>query len=100
MKRIGLSALALALMAGTATAAPAYDVLIKNGVIYDGSGGMPYKGEVAIMRDHIVFVGPKAQGVGGRLTIDARGQAVAPGFIKCWPIQRTASGSMVAHCRT
>jgi N-acyl-D-amino-acid deacylase len=81
MKRIGLSALTLALVAGSATAAPGYDILIKNGVIYDGSGGKPYKGEVAIKGDRIAYVGPHAPGKAATRTIDVHGQAVSPGFI-------------------
>jgi len=56
------------------------DVVIRNGVIYDGSGGAPYRGEVAIRGDRIVAMGKTVRGA--RLTeIDAKGQAVAPGFI-------------------
>ncbi|MDT9598686.1 N-acyl-D-amino-acid deacylase family protein [Sphingosinicella rhizophila] len=57
-----------------------FDVLITNATIYDGSGTPPYPGEVAIDGDRIAFVGAKAPAAAGR-TIDARGQAVAPGFI-------------------
>jgi N-acyl-D-amino-acid deacylase len=60
--------------------APAFDVLITNGMIYDGSGGNPFKGEVAIKGDRIVYVGPHASGTAAR-TIDAKGKAVAPGFV-------------------
>lgn len=81
MQKLGLGALALALMAGVASAAPAYDILIRGGVIYDGSGGKPYKGEVAIRGDRIAYVGPHAPGKGAGRTIDAHGQAVSPGFI-------------------
>jgi N-acyl-D-amino-acid deacylase len=60
--------------------APTHDTIIRNGLIYDGSGGPPYRGEVAIDGDHIAGVG---QHIGGRARneIDARGRAVAPGFI-------------------
>lgn len=56
-----------------------YDVLIRGGTIYDGSGGEPYEGDVAIVGDTIAAVG-KIEGRGER-EIDARGLAVAPGFI-------------------
>lgn len=60
---------------------PAYDLLIVNGLVYDGSGGAPYRGEVAIRGDRIVYAGPHApQGAAAR-TLDAHGLAVAPGFI-------------------
>lgn len=57
-----------------------YDVLIKNGTVYDGSGGNPRRADVAIRNDQIVAIGDfknaKAKNV-----IDAKGLAVAPGFI-------------------
>jgi N-acyl-D-amino-acid deacylase len=78
---IGISALL------TATAASAqthnhsdYDVLIHGGTIYDGSGGAPYVGDVAIKADKIVYVGLHAPGTSARV-VDATGEAVSPGFI-------------------
>ena len=57
-----------------------HDVVIRGGTIYDGSGGKPYAGEVAIDGDRIAYVGPN-RGLEGRKVIDASGKAVAPGFI-------------------
>ena len=71
--------LALFLLAGCATTAPRYDVVIRNGTIYDGSGGAPYVGDVAISGDRIAAVGVVAGR--GKREFDARGMAVAPGFI-------------------
>jgi N-acyl-D-amino-acid deacylase len=59
---------------------PVYDIVIRNGLIYDGTGSKPYAGEVAITGDRLAYVG-KASGASGRQEIDARGQAIAPGFI-------------------
>lgn len=75
----GCAIVALAI-GGAAGAQPAttYDVVIKDGTIYDGSGGAPYVGDVAIEGDRIVAVGGRAK---GEREIDARGMAVAPGFI-------------------
>lgn len=56
-----------------------YDIVIRNGMIYDGSGSPPVKGDVAMQGDQIVAVG-KVSGK-GRTEIDAKGLAVAPGFI-------------------
>jgi N-acyl-D-amino-acid deacylase len=59
---------------------PSYDLIVRGGSIYDGSGGAPFVGDVAIKGDRIVYVGPKAPGT-ARRTIDATGKAVSPGFI-------------------
>jgi N-acyl-D-amino-acid deacylase len=61
-----------------------YDIVIRNGVIYDGSGRKPQRGAVAIQGDRIAAVGPAHAawaGARGRLEIEAGGRAVAPGFI-------------------
>jgi N-acyl-D-amino-acid deacylase len=60
--------------------APVHDVLIRNGRIYDGGGGPPFEGDVAIDGDRIAAVGPRLK-ARGRLTVEARGLAVSPGFI-------------------
>jgi N-acyl-D-amino-acid deacylase len=57
-----------------------HDLVIRNGMIYDGSGSKPYPGEVAIYGDRITYVGPPNK-IAGRKEIDAGGQAIAPGFI-------------------
>ena len=56
------------------------DVLIRNGTVYDGSGGARRTADIAIRGDRIVFVG-RATGWTAARTIDARGLIVAPGFI-------------------
>ena len=59
---------------------PVYDVIIRGGTIYDGLGGAPYVGDVAITGDRIAALGDLG---GARATaeIDATGKAVSPGFI-------------------
>jgi len=57
-----------------------HELIIRNGLIYDGSGKAPYPGDVAIDGDRIAYVGPHAPGH-GRTEIDVHGKAVAPGFI-------------------
>jgi N-acyl-D-amino-acid deacylase len=64
-----------------------YDILIRGGTIYDGTGDEPYVGDVAVSGDTISTIGPadggSAPGAPVRATreIDARGLAVAPGFV-------------------
>ena len=56
-----------------------FDLVIANGIIYDGHGGNPFVGDVAIRGDLIVAIGEEL-GPATR-TLDAEGLAVAPGFI-------------------
>lgn len=57
-----------------------YDILIKGGTIYDGSGGKPYVADIGVRDGLINAVYPKLKG-DAAVEIDARGKAVAPGFI-------------------
>jgi N-acyl-D-amino-acid deacylase len=57
-----------------------YDLLIRGGTIYDGTGGPPYVGDVAIVGERIAAVG-KLNDPPAKRTIDAKGLAVGPGFI-------------------
>ena len=69
----------LLLSASVAAQAPAYDLIIRGGTIYDGSGRAPIVGDVAIKDDRIVAVG-KVAGT-AKSEVPAKGMAVAPGFI-------------------
>lgn len=69
-----------ALLSISAAPPPDYSVLIRGGTIYDGLGGAPFTGDVAIEGDRIVYVGPSAPGTAAK-TINATGKAVSPGFI-------------------
>ncbi|MEP7246223.1 MAG: D-aminoacylase [Gammaproteobacteria bacterium] len=57
-----------------------HDTIIRHGLIYDGSGKRPFVGDIAIDGDRITYLGRRAPGR-GRSEIDARGKALAPGFI-------------------
>lgn len=82
MKRlISLAALLLApLPLAGAASPPRYDVVIRGGTIYDGSGGAPYVGDVAVSGDRIAAIAPHIDGRGAT-ELDARGKAVSPGFV-------------------
>ncbi|MDB6057279.1 MAG: aminoacylase [Verrucomicrobiales bacterium] len=56
-----------------------YDVVIRHGTIYDGTGGKSFVADVAIKNDSIAVIGKVTSK--GRTEIDATGMAVAPGFI-------------------
>ena len=57
----------------------AYDILIRNGALVDGSGAAPRRADVAIQGDRIAAVG-EIDGPAAR-TIDAEGCLVTPGFV-------------------
>lgn len=57
-----------------------YDIILRNGTVYDGSGSAPVKTDVAISGDTIAATGDLETSKADTI-IDARGLAVAPGFI-------------------
>ena len=73
----------------------AYTLLIRGGTIYDGSGGKPYVGDVALKGDRIAYVGPHAPGRAARV-VDAKGKAVSPGFVN---MMSWATESLIADGR-
>jgi N-acyl-D-amino-acid deacylase len=74
---LALPALALAACGG---GAEHYDVLIRNGTVYDGSGTPGERTDVALRGDRVAAIGDLSAATAG-VEIDARGLAVAPGFI-------------------
>ncbi len=59
---------------------PTYDLLLRGGTVYDGSGGEGFVGDVAVSGDRIAAVGDCSRARAGTV-IDAAGLAVAPGFV-------------------
>ena len=56
-----------------------YDLLLKNGLVVDGSGGPSYEGDVAVVDGRIAETG--RLGSSAKRVIDVQGQVIAPGFI-------------------
>ena len=84
MRALAAYAAACAL-AATATgcaepAGPDFDVLIRGGTVYDGTGAPPIPADVGIVDDTIAAIGDLA-GRTATVEVDATGHAVAPGFI-------------------
>jgi N-acyl-D-amino-acid deacylase len=65
---------------GSQTQQDKFDVLIKGGTVYDGTGGDPIQADVGIKDDRIVAIGKLDIDQAVSL-LDANGLAVAPGFI-------------------
>ncbi len=84
MKNITFAAIALLALASFSCSGPAkqadYDLVIRNALIYDGSGNPPYEGSVAVNADTIAALGDIGAKK-GKTEIDAKGMAVSPGFI-------------------
>ncbi|MDG2376828.1 MAG: D-aminoacylase [Woeseiaceae bacterium] len=80
LKIILLSAAALTLVACDPGKPGDYDVIIRGGDVYDGSGNDPIVADVALAGDRVERIGDLS-GFSGTTEIDAEGLAVAPGFI-------------------
>lgn len=88
MKLLSCCTAALGLLLAFAVAAQTeapktYDLILRGGTIYDGSGGKPFVGDVAIDGDRIVAVTAVGAlgSAKGKREIDAKGLAVSPGFV-------------------
>ncbi len=57
----------------------AYDLLIKNGMVVDGSGGARYRADVGVREGRIAAIGRINERA--KRTLDAEGQVVTPGFV-------------------
>ena len=56
-----------------------FDLVVRNGTVFDGSGGEPREADVAVQDGRIASIGTITGA--GREEIDARGLAVTPGFV-------------------
>src|SRR5579872_6085747 len=76
--------LAAVLLTSAATAGraatPTADLLIRGGIVIDGTGLARTRADIAVTAGHIQAIGPDLK-LAARTTIDARGKVVAPGFI-------------------
>ena len=80
LRKLSLASLTLCLTLPLFAQTASYDVLIKNGTVYDGTGGNPRRVDVAIKADKIVAIG-KLKAAQAKTVVDANGLAVAPGFV-------------------
>jgi N-acyl-D-amino-acid deacylase len=82
MRRLRLLPFVLPLLlAGCQVKAPEalFDLVVRNGTVYDGSGRAPIKADVGVRGERIAAIGRLA--AHGAREIDAHGLAVAPGFV-------------------
>jgi len=76
----GLSALAFTPAIAAARKSGRYDTIVRGGMVFDGLGGAGVEADVGIVGGRIAAMG-KLGRARAALEIDARGQALAPGFI-------------------
>ncbi|MEO7324551.1 MAG: amidohydrolase family protein [Dokdonella sp.] len=77
--------LLVVLLAGCSASKPTlrserYDLIVRHGYVYDGTGQAPQRADVGIRGDRIATIGDLSS-AHARRVIDAHGHAVAPGFI-------------------
>ena len=60
-----------------------HDLIIRNGLVYDGTGAAAFQADIAIYAGHISRIGPVGEKLdaSGREEIDAGGKIVTPGFV-------------------
>lgn len=80
MPKLSLILLALTCLCACQPDSPQYDLIIRNGVLYDGSGKPGFRGDLAIQGDSIAALGNLGNAK-GKTEVDASGKAVAPGFV-------------------
>jgi len=79
-RTLGLAA-ALVVLSGGGAAAQTYDILIRGGLVFDGSDAPPRRADVGIRQDRVVFVGAAQSGAKADVEVSAEGKWVVPGFI-------------------
>jgi N-acyl-D-amino-acid deacylase len=57
-----------------------YDIILRNGMVYDGTGAVPYMGDIAIIGDQIAAIGDLSAAT-AKNEMQMKGLAIAPGFI-------------------
>lgn len=87
--------LSVLILAPACTPAPEYDVVIRGGTLYDGSGSPGVVADLAISGDTVAALGD-LRAARGRQEVDAHGMAVSPGFIN---LMSWANESMIEDGR-
>ena len=70
----------LVALAAPAAQAPAFDILVRNGRVLDGTGNPWYRADIGIAGDRIVAMGNLGNAA-AKIIIDAKDRYVTPGFI-------------------
>jgi N-acyl-D-amino-acid deacylase len=76
---------------------PHFDLLVRNGVVYDGTGGVAQSVDVAVRDGRVITLLAPGSPAEADREIDARGRVVAPGFIN---VLSWATESLIADGRS
>jgi len=95
-RRMTLALAALLAVASAAASPAAFDVVIRGGTVYDGTGAAGRRADVGIRGDRIEAVGDLARSK-AKTVVDAKGLAVAPGFVN---MLSWATESLIADGRS
>src|SRR5262249_8421967 len=82
--------------AGQTVPPTSYDLITRDGTVYDGTGGRPRRADVGIKGDRIAAIGDLSR-ARAATEVDAKGLAVAPGFIN---MLSHSEVSLIVDCRS
>ena len=80
--RISVACIGLTLFTVAHAAPERFDLIVRNGTVYDGTGGPGKRVDVGVRGDRIAVVGDLSAAKAGRV-VDAKGMAVAPDSSTC-----------------
>lgn len=93
LARSAAATLGLSLFPSGVWARPSFDLVVRGGMVLDGTGGPPFRADVGIIGDTIAALGEMDPAQGSRL-LDATGHMVSPGFID---IHTHSDGSILRY---
>jgi N-acyl-D-amino-acid deacylase len=96
MRKFMLPALVLLVLFYSCENKIKFDIIVRNGVIYDGTGNKPYNGDVGINADTIAAIGD-LHNAKATTDVDAKGMAICPGFID---VQSQSMASLIQDGRS
>jgi N-acyl-D-amino-acid deacylase len=93
LARSAAAAVGMAFLPSEVCARPSFDLVIRGGMILDGTGGPPFEADLGIIGDTIAALGNIDPAQGSRV-LDAAGLMVSPGFID---IHTHSDGSILRY---
>ena len=82
LKESSTAALGFSLLPRSIWSRPSFDLVIRGGILLDGTGGPPFRGDLGLVGDRIAAIGSIDPEQGDRI-LDATGLHVSPGIADC-----------------